>query len=712
YGALLFGTCLMAISSSVYASADITGRSGFNLKYTNTASVNTEHWRCQYCPEMAGQRGNLGVVAQYADRGEGGIRQASGQSDGLRGYIDASVQQPIADDAQVSGMLQQFPLDNRQARLAYQQTDFNAELQTNASSYRGSYQGGRTQFSTRSNAELDPLETDTPVQFEPNLERERVRVKIRGTVLEDRLALYAEYDEQQRDGQRFTDGSILNDVVALPRVRDDVLKQWRLGADVPFHWDNGLSGSVFLEWFLSHYDNHRQSLVWQNPYAGGDSWGYQGRLAEDPDNTFDEWRLGGMLFWGSQRLQWRYAQGTGTQDEAYLPYAISGANVSGDTVPGNTVSEDLAINALPAIHHDGEIDTRQIDLLWTLPLRSDLELKSGYHLRERDDQSAILTFTPYLTDSPYQSIDTNQPLSYKQNRYSVQLGWRLYAGHRAVATYMLEDYLREFRDSLSQENVEAQTHNLSIKWFAKWNQSIKTVLNISQSDRDRERSQGSDASDVNTLVQDMYLASRSRNALNLSATYVVTPSFLLSSDWRWQRDDYIGAGLGLADAENRSVNVGLQWSCIDGLTARLSTQLDDFEWQQVGGSASSNWFAVQDDQYITMMLGAVYDRLLDERLKVGLDYVLSTAFGKDRYADKSYDYRESRSHNHFVKAFAQYQFRPRWQLELAAAFERIREQDTQVDALDTIALSNVIESGLRPRNDRGWILATGLRYHF
>lgn len=190
-----------------------------------------------------------------------------------------------------------------------------------------------------------------------------------------------------------------------------------------------------LGYHASLFDGASQPLVWDNLYynalgAANGSNALTGRHAPMPDNQFHRIRAsGGYTLGEGTRLTGNLSLGRMTQNEAFLPYSTLG------TMPATT-----SLN--------GRVDTTHADIKLNSNLTHEVNLTAGYKYDDRDNRTAVNTYTYYVADNtslsafdpatgtfPQLNVRKNNPLSKTQQALYADLDYHLSAATRLKLGY-------------------------------------------------------------------------------------------------------------------------------------------------------------------------------------------------------------------------------------------------------------------------------------
>ena len=175
-----------------------------------------------------------------------------------------------------------------------------------------------------------------------------------------------------------------------------------------------------LGYHVSLFDNTNRSLTFDNLYynalstaASGGGNQLTGRLGQMPDNQLHRIRVSGGYTLGEEtHLSGNLSLGRMTQNEAFLPY-------------------DTTTNTMPATASlNGRIDTTHADIKLNSKLTHELDLTAGYKYDDRDNRTAVNTYTYSTADNTTSNAllrneRRNTPLSKKQQALYADLDYHL-----------------------------------------------------------------------------------------------------------------------------------------------------------------------------------------------------------------------------------------------------------------------------------------------
>lgn len=673
---------------------------GYGLDQAKMDAVDTSKWRCKFCPDEESISGKMDGFFGYSDDTiSQGFKNTEAEGDSGQVSLNADIQHNKLD-SQTSLVLDGLGADNVFSSIDYQNYD---ELELGLSYSRSNHyfgEGAQSLYEDLRTEELDlpgawvPQNNTSLMDFS-NLynisnyqQRETLEAGVHNVFGEDALALSVHFKEQIRSGLGWTSGSILNDVVALPKARNDTLRELTINASTPFIYQKG-SGSVGLEYFRSEFDNDRQNLSWENPFTASIAGSERGNLALSPDNQYQSWRLFTQYQLDKHRFELSYGQGKGEQDDEYLAYTT------------NTL---LVTQALPKSSYEGEVETRSARLKWDYRISPAFQLKTRYHFDERNNVSEIQDYQPVLTDSLVQGVIENQRYSHKKSDLNVNLDWRSRPQTRFGYSYEYERFQRQ-----KESTGEYDAHALAFYWKERWSSDLKTRLKLLAEERDEKNHQGSNSPSDNSLYRDFTLADRLRNGAELNIDWQYASNVQLSANAHVEDDDYSNTQIGVTDSEEQSLGLNLSWFVNKDLSTNASVQRSWLSWSMAGSSQQSvpTWSSEQKDQYDVFTLGVRRSGIRNDTVIVGMNYTFVTSKGETVF-DSNNSYDELESDVHTVHSYISYQWRPEWKLRFETLYERYQSDNPALIGVKT--LSRVVGNSVQDENDSNWLFGLRLEY--
>lgn len=480
---------------------------------------------------------------------------------------------------------------------------------------------------------------------------------------------------------------------------------------------------VDLRYYLSVFEDRNKALVWQNPFRAIGGWvpsaGFptgQGRLALPPDNTFHQGTaMVGYSLSDRSRIVADIAIGRMSQDDSFLPFTINPELAAAATVP------------LPRNSLDGRIDTTVANLRYTTRFGERLNLAASYRYDDRDNKTPRDLYAVIAGDSTFQDADEdserlrfNQPYSYEENKFRLDLNYRLAARTQLTALGEYRDINRTFseRDSTEEWSYGAGViHNLS--------DTLDANLRLTRSERDGTQYLGSRTFDLGftpehvatvpggfenpPALRRFTIADRDRDQGSLLVTWTPSQYWSLGLDVSYSRDDFEDSDLGLTYSRLRSYTLDFNANPAKAWNTYAFFTHEEYDWDQNGVSFRSGanrvnqildpgqaWRAVHNDKIDSAGLGALW-KAPGGRFEVGLDYIASLSRSDVDVTTganlTSAPLPLNRVRLNSGTLHASYALREDLSLKATVWQERYRTDDIALDGVEANQLANVILFG-------------------
>lgn len=686
------------LASMLLSLCTLNAQADYGLTRERMDAVDTSKWKCKFCPDETQTRGHVSAYAGYSGEDASSVhfRNSKADATGLQGELEADLRQSNAL-GHVAVQTDHLGSDNSQSGVEFDGDMGLRGALTHSHSTVFTDPHGQTVFAEAGTSRTLPAgwvdqATTTTMTFAPLSEveafrqRDNVSAEVAQTFGPNGPTVSANYRQIQRDGRLWTQGSILNDVTSLTEHRDDKTRELTLGVSMPYEVSQG-QGAGGVEFFQSEYDNSEQSLAWDNPFIAAFAGADRGRLATAPDNEFQRWRAFTHYANGAHKWSASFARGEGEQDEVFLPY---------------TENSLIAVNALPRDSYEGEVQTTHLRLGWDVRITSALQMSTRYRLNERENTSAELDYDPVLTDSlPLNSV-SNEVYSHKKSQLDLAFDWYWRPQTRLSYDIEYEQFERE-RESA------ADTLTLSLCWREKWNPLVTSTIKLLGSERKQDDTATSLAPNQNPYFSEFTTADRLRDGIQFDLNWRAGRDVQVATNLALQRDDFDETLVGVTEAEDKALGFSIDWALSKELSTQWTFQRNWMLWRMDGSAAASfpTWSSEQSDQFDTLIWSLRRDGLLDRKLTLGFDYVLASSTGKTDLGIPG-QYTDQKDHNQSILGYADYQWRPQWQLRFESLYERYTSTNPMLINLDT--LPRVIGNAVQDDNDSEWLFGVRVRY--
>jgi MtrB/PioB family decaheme-associated outer membrane protein len=489
-------------------------------------------------------------------------------------------------------------------------------------------------------------------------------------------------------------------------------------AEVALRWSEPHRQFEF-RYLLSLFDDDNEALAWQNPFAAIAGWspaagfptGY-GQLALPPDNQFHQASAAAGWNWdGGTRLSADLALGRMTQDEPFLPYTVNPVLAAAITQP------------LPRSSLDGRIDTTVANLRLTGRAGSRIDWAASWRFDDRDNRTPRDEYVYVGGDSNLQATANdslfrrfNEPMSYRDARLRLDGGWRIATRTRMTGSLERRSTERTYSE---REQADETTAKLALRHSnGDW---VSASVRYERADRDGSTYVGNEpflsgyapgytatvpgAFENPPLLRKFHLADRVRDRLGANVTLTPTEAWSIAFDAQTLDDDYRASELGVSAASSDVFTVDLGYAPSGTWSAYAFASREELRLEQSGASIrgptreadqrdpARRWSATHRDDIGTAGWGAAF-ALLDDRLKLGVDYVqaradsaVDVAAGSAlAYAPLPADHDRLQS----ISLHAEYRLGNDWSARLRLWNDRFHSTSFQHDGVDYNQLANVI----------------------
>lgn len=674
--------------------------SGYGLQNVDVSKIDTSKWACKFCPTEQATSGHFTAgVAGSSSSASARFKNSPAEGDGVQGELNAAIRH-INEHGRTEASATQLGLRNPAASL---DVELNSGLDASVAYRRSevfSDEGGTTPYSRAGGNQLllpsqwTAQESTQLMDFSSTTgvtsakKRGNLTASVEKVFGDQKFKTSATYRRVDRSALDWRSGSILNEVTQLPDAREDSIEEFTVGGEVPFHLVYG-NGSVGLEFFRSEYDNDDQSLTWDNPFAPDIDGTGRGRLADAPDNQFQQWRLFGDFSTGPHRFVASATTGTGDQNQTFLPY---------------TINDQLTQRALPKASYEGDVATRNYRLAWNYLINAGLRLQTNYHFDKRANDSAVTTYEPVLTDSLLQGEIDNPLFSHQKSGADLKLEWRW----RPSSLFFYDYGYDQFKRS-NDYTERATTQSLEFGWRERWKTGVTSQLALRAEERNSDEPSGDVVLGENPYFRDFTLADRVRNKVSMNVVWQCTEATQFRVDGAYLDDDYENTVIGVTNATQADISIGMDWKLDPSVSATMTLQHSRNTWQMNGSSQQTvpTWLSQQKDNTNALILGVRHEGLMEKKLRLGVDYVYTTATGKT-YVGASDQGQDLTLDSHSLQAYLDYTITPQWQARLEALMEDYVESDDQTAAIN--ALPGVVSRGTVDEDYNEWMVGMKVRY--
>lgn len=492
---------------------------------------------------------------------------------------------------------------------------------------------------------------------------------------------------------------------ALPAPVDE--KTSIFGAALNYRGDRTQWSAAYK---LSKYDNHFNSLTFDNPFLGLASPPtnvltpeLQGRLSLAPDNLQHTLSITGAVnnLPLASRLTLNIERSRMEQDETFLPYAYRAVLVTQAQLPRSSAN----------IH----VDTTHVNLnLSSRPL-ANLTTNLRYRFRERDTDIPLALFQRVANDAGNQVAGNNalvhasfpqHSLSHQlkfEGNYSLGLAGTVKAGvqretedrnDRAITKSTEDSVFAGFsRRFANRADFDIRVEHAKRKADAGYDQA--RVFNLVHSPQYLS-SNPALRFDNHPLARQYDIADRSRDKLGMSYVLHATENLNFGLHAQYLRDAYPDGEFGLKSFKSQTYTLDGDYALPDdyGVYAFVTTEMSDYaiRGRQYTNLAQSNaptrnWTMENDDRIFTLGLGGT-KRALSDKLRLKLGYSRSVADnaihftgGSDPAVSTPVTLPAGKQTRDRIELRGSYEFMPRTTLGLGALYDRYQVRNWATDGI-------------------------------
>ena len=531
-----------------------------------------------------------------------------------------------------------------------------------------------------------------------NIESDRSIIDAGGHfLLSAGFRFFADYRREDKEGVQIMSGSSFTQSSMLPRMID--YQTDSIDAGVRYS-RGGLNLS--LAWYGSFFKNNAASLTWENPFFDDPATpGFEPfRMALEPDNDFQQISLSGNYRFaaGDTVLGFAIASGSGTQDQAVLPYTSN---------PG------LTPPALPRTQHDGKVDTANYSVTLASRPFEKARLRLGWHFDERDNKTPRDTWERVITDSLLSSDPVmNTPYSFERSRLLASVDYALYDDLMLSAGYQRTELERDFQEVAEQTEDDGWAR---IRWRTPGSVEVAFKGGTARREVDRYNESVAVTFGQNPLLRKYNLAYRYRTYAELLATVApadwpvsITVSALAADD------DFSRSQLGMTNATNTHVSLDLNWVISERTTAFLIVGEESIDADQSGSEAFSqpDWTAQHRDSF-SHIGGGFEIRNLGENTDLLLDYTHSegeTGITVDRTGASASVFPNIDTDFDSLRARLRYRRSERFDIDLNLRYEQFKTDDWALNGVEPATIPTVLTMGAQPYDYDVWVVGLSFRY--
>jgi MtrB/PioB family decaheme-associated outer membrane protein len=667
-------------------------------------------WECSKCPFEKGYRSEAQLGGGYVDESSAKFGDYTGlDEDGAVVVAGAEGGVALESGYRLNYVLQDLGLDSRSVEIAggkqgsYEFDAFYDRVphrisDTGETIYSGvgtgdlSLPAGWTRAGTT--AGMTALGTSLR-SVDVGFDRDRYGLAGR-FFLGDSWSFGLDYRRDERSGTRPKYGSFGSVSAEMLRPIDDTTD--RLDATVRYQ---GSSWFAQVGYFGSLYDTKAAQVTLDNPFtsfvAGGDA----GQMALEPDNMYSEIAVS----FGWFGLPWNTAVtasaaiGQGSQETGFTGY---------------TLNPNIAVDALPFSHLDGDVSVTRVDLTVSARPMDRLRLRGAVAYDERDNDSRQAAFTSIVhTDLfPVGEDRVNAIYGYERTRLTGSADFDVYDDLTVGVggELRMTDRTGTDREVMSEDLADgygrAQFRPNGYLGFV-----VKG--GVQERDPDNYHLAVATANGQNPLMRKYDLAYRYRSYGEFLANVALgSLPLALGASAFYGDDSYMQSDLGLVSGLDRRYGLDLTWTVSEKISAYASLSREKIDSKVKNSSvfAAPDWRGDMQDDYETYGAGARWQ--VNEKLGLNLDYTFAQGnTHTDIVGAAAGSFPTVKSDLSSFKADLEYGVSDRMDLVVTWWYETLDSQDWAF-AAQPGAMPTVLGLGVDPYNYDVNYFTASVRYRF
>ncbi|MGI1944436.1 MtrB/PioB family decaheme-associated outer membrane protein [Shewanella glacialipiscicola] len=646
---------------------------GYGLANANTEKVKMSAWSCKGCLVETGTSGTVGVGIGYNNENDIRSANAFGTSNEVAGKFDADLAFRGEKGYRASVEAYQLGMDGGRLDVnAGKPGQYNvnvnyrqiATYNSNSALTPYSGMGGNNltlpdNWITAGSSSQMPLLLDNLNALELSLKRERTGLGFdyQGESL---WSTHVNYMREEKTGLKKTSGGFFNQSMMLAEPVDYTTDSIEAGIKLKGdRWFTALNynGSIFKnEYNQLNFDSAF------NPTFGAQT---SGALALDPDNQAHTVSLMGQYNDSIHILTGRMLAGQMSQDQALVTSGY------GYQVPTEAV--------------DAKVDLTGLNLKVVSKVTQSLRLSGSYDYSDRDNNTQVEEWTQVSINNVNGKVAYNTPYDNTSQRVKVAADYRITNGMKLDGGY---DFKRDERNYQDRETTDENTvwARFRVNSFEMWDMWVKG----SYGQRDGSQYQASEwtSSETNSLLRKYNLANRDRTQVEARVTHSPIESLTIDLGARYALDDYSDTVIGLTESKDTSYDANISYMITDDILATAFYNYQTIESEQAGSSnySTPTWTGLIEDQIDVVGAGLSYNNLLENKLRLGLDYTYSDSDSNTQVRQGiTGDYGDYFAKVHNINLYAQYQASEKMALRFDYKIENYEDNDAANDiAVDGI----------------------------
>ena len=473
---------------------------------------------------------------------------------------------------------------------------------------------------------------------------------------------------------------------------------------------NGEDFQLQLDYFLSLFNNKKEFISFESPFAGSlpfflgfpGSFGpapTNGLISRPPDNQSHRVSLsGGLNLPASTRISGVFEYGLMKQDEKLFPFAVG-----------------TSTNLLPRQTADTKMENLHFNLnLSSRPLAK-LRLTAKYRYHQTINRTPRTLFLTVVNDTGGQVTDNeeralfNLPFDYRRHQINTAASYNLFKATNVKLGYDIDIWNRDFREV--KQTIE---NTFKVGFKSNYFSRADIYANVSYSDKfgdsydatrleKKLRSQkflttNPQAAGFAILpeLRKFDIAERERVRMDSNINFFISESMTLGINYIYLDDNYVDSILGLTSSQNNDGTVDFSYSPAEGISYHAYYNFNENKSRQNGRShnffdptsrtnLNRNWQVGIDDVTNTIGLGAQL-KFWENRLSLNTDYGFSqgvtftgVSAGSDPDVADPGALPNLKTTRHTFETTMNYQYTPNLSLGLSYLYENYQSDQFSTD---------------------------------
>ncbi|MDH5473361.1 MAG: MtrB/PioB family decaheme-associated outer membrane protein [Gammaproteobacteria bacterium] len=459
----------------------------------------------------------------------------------------------------------------------------------------------------------------------------------------------------------------------------------------------GKQWQLSLAYYGSFFSNENKSLTFENAFtpmvAGADN----GQRALPPDNLFHQLVLStGYQLTEDTRLSGDIIVGRMEQDDDFL---------------AATINSSLTVAGLPRTSADAQVDTLNGDLRLISVITDQLRLSASYNYADHDNSTPQSLYNWVSTDTFVAATSrTNQPYSFTRQQTKVNADYRFTTTTKLTAGVTHDQQERTLQDV--DETSELTTWG---KLLIRGMDFMDITFKLSRAERDVSDYQLVPEIDPaqNPLMRKYNMADRTRTTGGITANAMLGETVNVGLGVDFANDDYSQSTLGLTEASEVNINADISVMISENASVHAFAGRENIKSTQNGQPVGNPVWLAENDDIVDIAGVGIKHQLIEDKLDIGADYVLSHSSGKLTVSNGAADeFPELETDLDSLKIYADYQIEDNMSLHAAYWYEKYDTRDWMLDGVDPDTISNVLGFGEVSPSYKINVFTVSLRYKF